>query len=411
MLAGFAFTGIIEAPWEYILSDSPLFVGVLIACFTILAMVFEIMAVVKSVQLSILGPKLALRGADGSMTRAVLVMRREERKMHWHFYGGLVFFYATIIAIVWAMLPWQIALAGTVLMTAGLLYTVIEFRDVNKSLYLPLLKTSYGASNLWSADEPVRRGGRARRAERRVERDAHRDAQRRERADAMATGAVSQGLSQGWALPLRTASAQRRPATLCCGGAPQQSVSMPSTPSTRDWASSLGRVLRQEASLQQLAPANGAQKDEGGLKAHSYTETASVCATPVASSQNGGTVLGDESLARELIKSTARPGGSALPPLRPTPPRLQNRRTVNLLIEKATEAGRSYCRSICLLIPRRCHTPDVIPQTSHPRRHIPDVIPPFDPDATTPFCPDVTPHVFFIPCITGCFFSSSQFPI
>ena len=240
----------------------------------------------------------------------------------------------------------------------------------------------------------MRRGGRARRAERRVERDAHRDAQRRERADAMATGAVSQGLSQGWALPLRTASAQRRPATLCCGSAPQQSVSMPSTPSTRDWASSLGRVLRQEASLQQLAPANGAQKDEGGLKAHSYTETASVCATPVASSQNGGTVLGDESLARELIKSTARPGGSALPPLRPTPPRLQNRRTVNLLIEKATEAGRSYCRSICLLIPRRCHTPDVIPQTSHPRRHIPDVIPPFDPDATTPFCPDVTPHVF-----------------
>ena len=60
---------------------------------TLLGMLFEILAIVKSVQVSILGPGLALRGSEGSMTRALSVMRHEQRRLHWQFYIGLFFFH------------------------------------------------------------------------------------------------------------------------------------------------------------------------------------------------------------------------------------------------------------------------------------------------------------------------------
>ena len=103
LLAGFAFTGIVEAPWDY-LQDStenhgpglsvPISVGLKIATMTsiLLGMLFEMLCVVKSVQVSILGPGLAIRGPEGSMARALTVMRVELDRMHWQFYFG-VFFY------------------------------------------------------------------------------------------------------------------------------------------------------------------------------------------------------------------------------------------------------------------------------------------------------------------------------
>jgi hypothetical protein len=60
------------------------------ATMTVLAMVFEIMALVKATQLAITGPGLALRGPEGSMTRAISVMRIEYRKIGQLFYLGLV---------------------------------------------------------------------------------------------------------------------------------------------------------------------------------------------------------------------------------------------------------------------------------------------------------------------------------
>ena len=77
LLAGFAFTGVIEAPWDY-LSDNNVadWVIAMCVCSTLFGMLFQVLAIVKSVQISILGPGLALRGSEGSMTRALSVMRQ-----------------------------------------------------------------------------------------------------------------------------------------------------------------------------------------------------------------------------------------------------------------------------------------------------------------------------------------------
>merc|ERR1712185_61096 len=94
LLAGFAFTGVIEAPWDYLEElDVPEYLTALCVCSTLFGMLFQILAIVKSVQISILGPGLALRGSEGSMTRALSVMRHEQRRLHWQFYIGIFFFH------------------------------------------------------------------------------------------------------------------------------------------------------------------------------------------------------------------------------------------------------------------------------------------------------------------------------
>jgi hypothetical protein len=94
LLAGFAFTGIVEAPWDFF-DEINVHYAVRSLCVfsTVLGMLFEILAIVKAVQLSILGPGLALRGSEGSMTRALSVLRHEQRRLHWQFYIGLFFFH------------------------------------------------------------------------------------------------------------------------------------------------------------------------------------------------------------------------------------------------------------------------------------------------------------------------------
>ena len=94
LLAGFAFTGVIEAPWDYLEElGVPEYQITLCVCSTLFGMLFQVLAIVKSVQISILGPGLALRGSEGSMTRALSVMRHEQRRLHWQFYIGLFFFH------------------------------------------------------------------------------------------------------------------------------------------------------------------------------------------------------------------------------------------------------------------------------------------------------------------------------
>ena len=91
---------------------------------TVLSMIFELMTVVKAtrerararggrvtsaslsvqprpsppqaMQLSIMAPGLALRGPEGSMTRALVTMRAEYRKVHAYFYAGLFFFHISV---------------------------------------------------------------------------------------------------------------------------------------------------------------------------------------------------------------------------------------------------------------------------------------------------------------------------
>ena len=89
LLCGFSFTGIVEAPWDYLLavdgldkdsiptvsnghstgSGVALGFGLKFATvlFFLLGMLSQLMCVVKAMQISILAPGLAIRGPEGSM--------------------------------------------------------------------------------------------------------------------------------------------------------------------------------------------------------------------------------------------------------------------------------------------------------------------------------------------------------
>merc|ERR1719453_1118547 len=112
-------------------------------------MVFQVMATLKSVQLAILGPKLALRGPDGSMKRAVLAMRQQEKIMHWYFYAGLCFFGSASIFTVWAMFPWEIACAASIVLGIGSVWMVFDSIWVSDALLLPVGRAA-GVQNLWT---------------------------------------------------------------------------------------------------------------------------------------------------------------------------------------------------------------------------------------------------------------------
>ena len=88
LLAGFSFSALMQASAIAGTMNKGIQGGW--ATMTVLAMVFEIMSLVKATQLAITGPGLALRGPEGSMTRAISVMRIEYRKIGQLFYLGLV---------------------------------------------------------------------------------------------------------------------------------------------------------------------------------------------------------------------------------------------------------------------------------------------------------------------------------
>ena len=101
LLAGFGFTGIIEVNLMKVKDDSGETVDItafkiLWFSATVIAMILEISSLIKAMQLSILGPGLALRGPEGSMTRALAVMRVEYKKVHNLFYAGLGFFLISV---------------------------------------------------------------------------------------------------------------------------------------------------------------------------------------------------------------------------------------------------------------------------------------------------------------------------
>ena len=96
LLAGFAFAAVVEIRYDDVIVENQVLdahqktvLQVLWFVTTVIAMICEIFSLVKAMQLSILGPGLALRGPEGSMTRALVVMRVEFKRVHMLFYGGL----------------------------------------------------------------------------------------------------------------------------------------------------------------------------------------------------------------------------------------------------------------------------------------------------------------------------------
>ena len=151
LLAGFAFTVLIEAPWYRILENAPEWLVLLSVLTNAVGMLLEMMAVVKSVQLAILGPKLALRGPDGSVSCAVLTLRRQEQRMHRQFYAGLVFFHFSAMFTMWAIFPTMTAAAVSAVLLLGFFAMQWDASQVSNAL---LLNTSAaaGVQNLWLPD-------------------------------------------------------------------------------------------------------------------------------------------------------------------------------------------------------------------------------------------------------------------
>ena len=98
LLAGFAYSGLTQVaiPHEraYLLKLAYLLV-------TTTAMCFELIAVLNTTLLSMMGPGLALRGPDGSMHPAVDGMMVEYRTAYYSFVLGLVFFHISAALFSW----------------------------------------------------------------------------------------------------------------------------------------------------------------------------------------------------------------------------------------------------------------------------------------------------------------------
>jgi len=163
LLAGFGFAAIIEIDINDIGNtgehSSHVRTAVQVMWFltTVGAMVLEIFALVKSMQLSILGPGLALRGPEGSMTRALVVMRVEYRRVHSLFYSGLCAFLTSVALYSWAMFQHVAkgALAGLVcaLIFVASCFLVYDYRKLYMQLRLP--RSHRGADTLgmaWDSD-------------------------------------------------------------------------------------------------------------------------------------------------------------------------------------------------------------------------------------------------------------------
>ena len=104
MLGGFAFAALMKVETadthagksfvEIFREDALCFVWYISA---VLGMLLETFALVKSMQLSILAPGLALRGSkEGSMTQALVTMRTEYHRVHMCFYSGLFCFLISV---------------------------------------------------------------------------------------------------------------------------------------------------------------------------------------------------------------------------------------------------------------------------------------------------------------------------
>lgn len=167
LLCGFAFTGIVEAPWDYLLivdglnedsistvSNGGRSTGSGVApgfglkfatvLFFLLGMLSQLMCVVKAMQISILAPGLAIRGPEGSMGKALQAMRLELKRLRWQFQIGVLFYFIGTDLFIWSIFDWVTALVATIILVSALVWIVIDSIKIAERLRLPQ------AANLWT---------------------------------------------------------------------------------------------------------------------------------------------------------------------------------------------------------------------------------------------------------------------
>mmetsp|Transcript_24868 Transcript_24868/g.77388 ORF Transcript_24868/g.77388 Transcript_24868/m.77388 type:complete len:302 (-) Transcript_24868:187-1092(-) len=117
LLAGFAYAGLTQVS---VPKDKPYLVKLLYLLFTTGAMSFELIAVLNTTLLSMLGPGLALRGPDGSMHKAVDGMMYEYRKAFFTFGLGLIAFHFSALMFGWLLFRTWVAVSITVVILISL---------------------------------------------------------------------------------------------------------------------------------------------------------------------------------------------------------------------------------------------------------------------------------------------------
>jgi hypothetical protein len=141
LLAGFAFAAIIEDRFTAVAADSQKIVQSGWYIVTTIAMALQILTLIKSMQLSILGPGLALRGPEGSMTRALVAMRLEYKHVHRLFYTGLCAFLISVGIYGWAMYAslenGAMAAGCTAVVAISFAYIFWDYRKLSHKLRLP----------------------------------------------------------------------------------------------------------------------------------------------------------------------------------------------------------------------------------------------------------------------------------
>lgn len=133
LLAGFAFSAMCEVEIDRTYGEHT---QALWLISIVLSMTLEIGAVVKSMQLSILGPGLALRGPEGSVARAIMVMRDEYKKVNALFYAGLANIHLSVGVFIWAEYVTWAAAVLTVIILFGLGWLYRENQSVARRLRL-----------------------------------------------------------------------------------------------------------------------------------------------------------------------------------------------------------------------------------------------------------------------------------
>ncbi|KAL1530506.1 hypothetical protein AB1Y20_001407 [Prymnesium parvum] len=106
LLAGFAYSGLTQVA---IPEDAGYVLKLLYLIVTTTAMCLELIAVMNTTLLSMMGPGLALRGPDGSMHPAVEGMVIEYNTAYICFVLGLIAFHFSAALFAWLMFTWGVA--------------------------------------------------------------------------------------------------------------------------------------------------------------------------------------------------------------------------------------------------------------------------------------------------------------
>lgn len=107
---------------------------------TAAATILQLLVVVRTTMLCVLAPGLGLRGPEGSMTRAVLVLRRQSMINLHLFYAGYVCFCADAAVYLYILFEGDAVLPAPslALIAASLVWAAVDATRVERRLRLPL---------------------------------------------------------------------------------------------------------------------------------------------------------------------------------------------------------------------------------------------------------------------------------